>query len=137
MKNNSLLSVGDRRYIEAHTVVYQRLAEGTRLWFPTDQKFFHPCGLATVPDTFGLRAGQYVMYGCSDYWGIIATERFYSGAGFLFETRLSSCGAGLPLRREVRNNLLGESGVPLGKGSSQIIEYCFFYIELFGSPTHL
>ncbi len=68
----------------------------------------------TVADTLELGAGQYVMNGRFVSWGITASEGFYRGAGLLFESRPAVCVACLPFGREVKNNLRGAIGVPVG-----------------------
>ena len=86
MGGNAVLQAYDRRDIEAKAVLFQYITEGTYFRFPANQKFFDPCGSAAMLDTFGLGAGQDVLYCRRGTGGVAALEWFHRCVDLSFPT---------------------------------------------------
>jgi len=74
MRGDAVLQAYDRRDIKAQVILFQYITEGACCWFPSNQKFFDPCGSSAMLDTYGLGAGQDMLYGRRGAGGVAAPE---------------------------------------------------------------
>ena len=67
--------------------MFQCIAKGLRFRFSEDKEFFDPCEYAAVLDTFGLGAGQDMVYGRHVAGGVATPKWFHSGVDISFVAR--------------------------------------------------
>ena len=67
--------------------MFQYIAKGARFWLPADHEFLDLRRFAAVLDTFGLGAGQYMVYGRRVAGGVATPKWFHSGVDFSFVAR--------------------------------------------------
>ena len=75
--------------MKAHAVLFQYIAKGERFRFPTDREILDPCGYAAVLDTYGLGAGQYMVYDPRFAGGVTTSKWFHIDVDLSFVARLT------------------------------------------------